>query len=67
VTQDTGFGSVLPTGAGLLAFSTTEEAAQAIEAIESNYALHSAAALQVARDYFSHEVVLTGLLAEVGL
>ena len=67
VTQETGFTSILPTGAGLFAFSTTEEAAQAIEAIEADYSRHSAAALQVARDYFSHEVVLTPLLAEVGL
>jgi glycosyltransferase involved in cell wall biosynthesis len=67
VTQDTGFSSILPTGAGLFAFSTTDEAAQAIEAIQADYARHSEAALQLARDYFSHEVVLSQLLAEVGL
>jgi len=67
VTQDTGFSSILPTGAGLLAFSTVDEAAQAIRAVEANYQGHSKAATQVARDYFSHDIVLPGLLSEVGL
>jgi hypothetical protein len=67
VTQDTGFGEVLPTGAGLLAFTDVEEAAEAIERIEVDYARHRAAARQVARECFAHDVVLKPLLAEVGL
>ena len=67
VTQDTGFASVLPTGAGLFAFSNLDEAAAAIESIEADYAAHSSAASLVARDYFSSDVVLTRLLKEVGV
>jgi hypothetical protein len=67
VTQATGFSNVLPTGEGLLAFSTLEEAVQAIERINSNSEGHCRAACEIARDYFSHDVVLTRLLADIGL
>jgi hypothetical protein len=67
VTQDTAFGNVLPTGEGLFAFSTPDEAADAIETINADYARHRRGALRVARDYFSHDVVLGQLLREVGL
>jgi hypothetical protein len=67
VTQDTAFGNVLPTGEGLFAFTTVDEAAAAIEAINSDYPRHRRAASAVARDYFAHDVVLGQLLREVGL
>jgi hypothetical protein len=66
ITQETGFSNVLPTGNGLFAFSSVEEIAQAIESINSNYQHHSRAAREIAGGYFSHEVVLPRLLAEVG-
>jgi GT2 family glycosyltransferase len=67
VCQDTGFGNVLPTGEGLFAFSTLDEAVAAIEAINSNYGRHCRAAGEIARDYFAHDVVLGRLLDEVGV
>ena len=67
VTQDTAFGSVLPTGEGLFAFTTVGEAAAAVEAINRDYSRHRRAASAVARDYFGHEVVLGRLLEECGL
>jgi hypothetical protein len=67
VTQDTGFGDVLPTGEGLFAFSTIDEAAEAIEEINAAYERHSRAARAIAQDYFDHAVVLGRLLADVGL
>ena len=67
VTQDTGFGNVLPTGEGLFAFSTVDEAAAAINEINRDYARHRRGALDVARNHFAHDVVLGGLLSEVGL
>ena len=67
VTQDTAFGNVLPTGEGLLSFSTVDEAAAAVERINADYARHRRAARSVAREYFSHEVVLGKMLEEVGL
>jgi UDP-N-acetylglucosamine 2-epimerase (non-hydrolysing) len=67
VTQDTGFGDVLPTGEGLFAFSTLDDAAQAIEEIDADYERHSRAARVIAREYFDHAVVLGRFLADVGL
>jgi GT2 family glycosyltransferase len=67
VTQDTGFGSVLPTGEGLFSFSTIEEAVDAVAAIESDYGRHSRAARSIGREWFSHDAVLRPLLEFVGL
>jgi hypothetical protein len=66
VTQETGFSDVLPTGAGLFAFSTLEEAAAAILEIAADPDRHARAAAHVARDYFDHAVVLRALLSDAG-
>ena len=65
--QDTGFGHSLPTGEGLFAFSTREEALAAIEALARDYDRQAAAALEIAREYFDAERVLGALLARIGL
>jgi len=67
VTQDTGFGAVLPTGAGLFAFATVDEAEAAIREIDAEYPRHANAAAELAHEYFAHDVVLPRLLSEVGL
>src|SRR5918998_5568382 len=67
VTQETGFSNILPTGQGLFAFSDMEEAVQALESINSDYERHRRAALALAREYFSYDVVLPPLLASLGL
>ena len=67
VTQDTAFGNALPTGEGLLSFSTVDEAAAAVERINADYPRHRRAARSVARECFSHEVVLGRMLEDVGL
>ena len=67
ITQDTGFSRVLPTGEGLFGFSTMDDVLLAVDAINSDYERHCDAALAVAREYFSYEVVLPRFLAEVGL
>jgi hypothetical protein len=66
ITQDTGFGTVLPTGEGLFAFNTLEEILEAFDAIEANYERQSQAARDIAREYFSAEKVLCKLLGELG-
>jgi hypothetical protein len=66
VTQATGFENVLPTGEGLFAFATVDDAAAAIEAIEADYERNSAAAGELAREYFDAERVVSALLREVG-
>jgi GT2 family glycosyltransferase len=67
VCQETGFRNVLPTGEGLLGFSTLDEAAAAVDEINSGYERHRSAAADIARECFSHEVVLGRLLDEVGV
>jgi GT2 family glycosyltransferase len=67
ITQETGFSRLFPAGQGLFAFQTMEEIIAAVEAINSDYERHRRAAWTIAREYFSHEVVLTRLLRDLGL
>jgi hypothetical protein len=67
VAQDTGFSNVLPTGEGLFAFNTMDEALAAIDAINSDYRRHCEAARAIAEEYFEARSVAARLLADVGL
>jgi hypothetical protein len=67
VNQDTGFGNSLPTGEGLFAFTTCDEAALAVQAIAAEPLRHARAARAIAEEYFRAEVVLGRLLEAVGL
>ncbi|HYO50573.1 MAG TPA: glycosyltransferase family 1 protein, partial [Chloroflexia bacterium] len=62
VLQETGFSDWLPTGMGVLPFSTLEEAADCIRRVNADYAAHQRAARELAEEVFSHEVVLPRLL-----
>jgi len=59
ITQDTGFGTMLPTGEGLFAFNTMDEILTAFEAIECDYERHCRAARDIAEEYFKAETVLS--------
>jgi hypothetical protein len=67
VTQETGFSALIPTGRGLLAFSTVEEAAAAIDEVNRNYERHCRAAREIAADYFASDRVLAALCRDAGL
>jgi hypothetical protein len=67
ITQDTGFATVLPTGEGLFAFTTAEDALAAFDAVNTDYARHSRAARAIAEEYFRAETVLARFLADLGL
>jgi GT2 family glycosyltransferase len=67
ITQDTGFGRTLPTGEGLFAFSTADDALAALEALDSDYARHALGAARIAEEYFDAERVLRRLLDRVGV
>jgi glycosyltransferase involved in cell wall biosynthesis len=67
VAQDTGFGNVLPTGEGLFAFTSMEEALDAIDAINGDYRRHCEAARAIAEEYFEARSVAARLLADIGL
>jgi hypothetical protein len=67
VTQDTGFGNIVPTGRGLFAFQTLEQVLDAIEQINADYDAHARAARAIADEYFAAERILERLLTEAGL
>lgn len=65
--QDTGFRDRYPTGEGLLAFSTLEEAVEGVEEIAADYERHSRAARAIAEDFFDSDKVLSRLLDRLGI
>jgi hypothetical protein len=64
--QDTGFPDRVPTGKGVLAFTTMADAVLGAADIMRDYELHSAAAREVAAAVFSSDVVLSRFLEECG-
>jgi YHS domain-containing protein len=66
ITQDTGFGTVLPTGEGLFAFNTLQDILAAFDAINGDYAKHCRAAREIAAHYFRAETVLSRVLEDLG-
>jgi GT2 family glycosyltransferase len=66
ITQETGFSDILPVGKGLMPFTTLEDAAGAVAAVTADYALHSRAAMNVARECFDSDAVLGRMLAGLG-
>jgi hypothetical protein len=67
ITQETGFSKFLPSGRGLFGFTTLDDVLAAVDAIEADYAAHSRAALEIAREYFAADRVLGSLMERVGL
>ncbi|MGY1688883.1 glycosyltransferase family 2 protein [Geodermatophilus sp. SYSU D01105] len=66
ITQETGFSNVLPTGEGLLPFTTLDEAVAAVTDVVGDYDRHARAAVEVARECFDSDVVLGRLLTDLG-
>jgi hypothetical protein len=62
VVQDTGWSAHLPSGAGLLSFSTPEEAIAGLERVERDYAMHARHAVEIAREHFDAPRVLQPFL-----
>ena len=67
VVQDTGFSRLYPTGVGLFAFTTVEEAAAQLAAAGADYARQCEAARALAEREFDSDVVLARLLKDAGL
>jgi hypothetical protein len=65
--QDTGFSDTYPTGRGLVAFRTLDEAARGADLIMRDYEAHAQAARAIAEDWFDSDKVLTGLLRHMGV
>jgi hypothetical protein len=66
VATDTGFGASYGGAEGLLAYSSLDEAATAVEAVCSDYGRHARAARALAEDRFDSDKVLGRLLASLG-
>jgi hypothetical protein len=66
VAQETGFSEFLPTGAGLLPFSTLDEAIVAVDDVERSWQRQSRSAREIAEEYFDSRKVLSELLEELG-
>jgi hypothetical protein len=66
VAQDTGIGRRLPTGEGLLTFTTCDEAVEALEKVDRDYARHAVAARRLAVDELDSAAVLGNLLQCAG-
>jgi hypothetical protein len=62
VTQDTGFSDFLPTGDGLVAFTSPEEAMAALEDVSGRYDRHWRAAREIATEHFDARKVLGSLV-----
>jgi hypothetical protein len=67
VLQDTGLGPDLPTGEGLLAWSSLEEAAEALERVARDYAQHARRARELALEFFEARVLLPEILDAAGV
>jgi hypothetical protein len=66
VAQDTGFSNILPSGEGLFAFTTMEQALAAIQAINTDYRRHCEWARAIAEEYFAAPKVAAKLLQDLG-
>ena len=62
--QDTGWSAHLPSGEGLLAFSSPDEALAGIDAINGDYPRHARRAVEIAREHFDAAPVLARLVDE---
>jgi len=66
ITQQTGFTDFYGGREGLLAFRNMDDIEQAAAAVRGDYAKHSRAAAEIAREYFEAEKVLGSLLSRAG-
>ena len=63
--QSTGIEQQLPTGKGLLTFSSVDEAVAGIEAINADYVGHCRAAREIAEQYFASDRILPTILEQI--
>ncbi len=63
--QDTGFSDWLPTGLGVVPFSSPDEAVEGVMDIQGRYPEHCRAARELAAEYFEAKKVLSQILARI--
>ena len=62
VVQDTGPSTVLPNGLGMFRFSSMEQAVDAIDAVNTDYARHCRAAREVVEAHFDASAIVRSIL-----
>lgn len=62
IIQETGFSNWLPTGLGVLSFSSEGEAKECLEKVNAEYTKHCQSALEIANRFFNYQVVLSQIL-----
>jgi hypothetical protein len=67
ITQETGFTKIYGGKTGLLSFRSIGEIVEAVKAINRDYAKHSRAAFEIAREFFESEKVLKSILDRAGI
>lgn len=67
ITQQTGFTRLYGGKEGLFAFETMADIQEAVRAINADYARHSRAASEIAREWFDAEKVVGDMLERIGL
>jgi hypothetical protein len=65
--QDTGLAGLLPTDAGVLAFTSLDEAVEGVRAVVTDYERHAQAARDIAVEHFDSDRVLSRLLDRLGV
>jgi hypothetical protein len=65
VVQDTGWSKFVPSGEGVIAFSTMDETLAALNEIGSNAAFHRRRAYDIAREYLAPDRVLTPMIEAI--
>lgn len=65
ITQETGWSKFIPSGNGLFAFQTLDEAVEAVKTVVKNKSHHINAARAIAEEYFESGKVLSHLLQKV--
>lgn len=65
--QDTGLAGLYPLGEGLVAFTSFDEAVEGADRIAAEPRRHARAALDIAREYFDSDRVLSDLLGKLGV
>jgi glycosyltransferase involved in cell wall biosynthesis len=66
IVEDTGFGTFLPVGEGLVTFDGVDNAKAAIENVISDYPKHRKAARGIAEEFFDSDKVLGNILKTCG-
>lgn len=65
VVQETGWSRFVPSGRGVIAFETMDQAVEALREVSGNWKAHSAAAYEIAREHLASDRVLPRMLDEI--